>query len=194
VVSGATGGPSTLVLSLAAVHAAPSGPAFTVVLLLHVAAALIAMVTLVAGVAAAGRLLGTRSGPLPASVRTYFSPGENWAGRSLYLVPVFGFALVGLSGGAYSVGQPWVIAGLCLWVVAVGLAEVALWPAERQVRRALAAPAAVDGSAGVDGPGAAHPLHAAPDEAVRACRSVLWASAAVFAVLAAAMVVMFARP
>jgi hypothetical protein len=183
-----------LVRALGAVRAAPSSAAFTVVLLLHVAAALIGMVTLAVGAAAAGRLLATRHGPPPASVRSYFSPGENWAGRALYAVPVFGFALVGLSRGADSAGDTWVVAGLVMWIVAVALAEATLWPAERRVRRVLAAMGALDGSGVVDGPGAAGSPGAVPGEAVRACRTIVWSSAAVFAVLVAAMVVMFARP
>ena len=115
----------------------PSGPAYTVVLLCHVAAVLVGMVTMVAGAAFSLRLLAAGDGPVPPSVRSYFSPGTNWVGRVLYLVPVLGAALLAMSGGAYRVGSDWVLTGIGLWVTAIGLAEAVLWPAEQRVRRVL---------------------------------------------------------
>lgn len=174
--------------------ALPSGPAYTVVLLCHVAAVLVGMVTMAAGNAFALRLLAAGERPVPASVRSYFSPGANWAGRVLYLVPVFGAVLLALSGGAYRLGSAWVLCGTGLWVVAIGLAEAVLWPAEQRIRRALAAqevgapvPAAPAGGQ----PPAALP---APEAARAAARTLCLSSAAVLGVLVAAMVVMFAKP
>lgn len=158
-------------------HASPSGAAFTVVLLLHVAAALVGMITLVAGAIAAWRVLAAGDGQVPAPARSYFSPGPNWAGRSLYLVPVLGFVLIGLSGGDDAVGDAWVLIGLGLWVAAAAMAEAVLWPAERRVQRALAAGTV--------------PL---PAHARGACRVVCAAAALILCVLVTAMVVMFARP
>jgi hypothetical protein len=186
----------------AATHASPSGAAFTVVLVLHVAAVLVCMVVLVASTVAAARLITARPGPLPASVRAYFSPGVNWAGRTLYLVPVLGSVLIGLSGGRDSFVDTWVLIGLGLWTAAAGVAEAALWPAERRVQRALSAAgigagAGTGAGAGVGtGAGAGVGDGAAPvlDDARRACRVICASSATVFAVLVAAMVVMFARP
>jgi hypothetical protein len=158
----------------------PTGPAFTVVLVCHVAAVLLVLVVTVTGWVAAARVL-TAKGDLAPSIRSYFSPGVNWAGRTLYLVPVLGGALVVMSRGAYPIGAGWVDWGLGLWAAATTLAEGVLWPAERRVRRGLAAP-------GRDQP-------AASSDAVRdACRTMCAASAGVIALVAAAMVVMVARP
>lgn len=171
--------------------ALPSGPAYTAVLLCHVAAVLVGMVTMVAGAAFSARLLAAGDRPLAPSVRSYFSPGVNWVGRVLYLVPVFGAVLLGLSGGVYRPGAAWVLAGIGLWVVAVGLGEGVLWPAEQRVRRALAA-APVGPRPGEAA--AARLTDAAPVEARQAARRMLTSSLAVFAVLVAGTVVMVAKP
>ncbi|HTX62303.1 MAG TPA: hypothetical protein VMD28_01600 [Acidimicrobiales bacterium] len=170
---------------LAAVRT-PTGPAFTVVLVGHVASVLLALVVTAAGAVAAVRVLRAK-GDLSRSVRAYFSPGVNWAGRVLYLVPVFGAALVAMSGGAYGFGAAWVDWGIVLWVASAALAEAVLWPAERRVQRGLAS----TGSPAV--PGAVHgpPV---PDAARRACRTMCLATAGVVALIVAAMVVMFAKP
>jgi hypothetical protein len=162
---------------LAAAVRTPTGPAFTVVLVCHVAAALVALVALVAGAIAAARIL-TAKEDLPTSVRSYFSPGANWVGRVLYLVPVLGVALVGMSDGAYRYGDRWVGWGIGLWAVAAALAEAVVWPAERRVRRTLAA---------ADGP-------AVPSEVLSACRTMCAATAGIVALVIAAMVVMVAKP
>ncbi|MGH8979471.1 MAG: hypothetical protein ACRDWE_00415 [Acidimicrobiales bacterium] len=156
----------------------PSGPAYTVVLVCHVAAVLVGLVAAVASAVAGARVLGAGAAPLSASVRRYFEPGVNWAGRVLYLVPVFGAALIAMSDGAYPLGAGWVLAGIGLWVAATAVAEAVLWPAERRVQRALSVP---DASA------------VAPD-ARRACLAVCLAAATVVALVVAAMVVMVAKP
>lgn len=162
---------------LVVAEALPSGPAYTVVLLCHVAAVLVAMVTMVAGLAFALRILTAGDRPVPPSVRSYFSPGTNWAGRVLYLVPVFGAILLAMSGGAYRFASDWVLSGFGLWVVAIGLAEAVLWPAEQRVRRALAS--------------ATSPAVAAPR---RTARTVCVSSAVVLVMLVAGTVVMVAKP
>jgi len=169
--------PSGSMTQLAVSVRAPSGPAFTVVLVCHVAAVLVALVALVSGAIAAARLRHAR-GDLPQSVRSYFAPGTNWAGRVLYLVPAFGAALLAMSGGAYRPDAPWVEWGMGLWVAATLLAEGVVWPAERRIRRALAVP-------GEDG---------VPASARGPARTVCISSVAVVAILVAAMVVMVAKP
>jgi hypothetical protein len=155
----------------------PTGPAFTVVLVCHVAAVLLALLAVVVGAVAAARVLGTK-GELAPSVRSYFSPGVNWVGRVLYLVPVFGAVLLVLSGGAYRLGDVWVESGLGLWTAATALAEGVLWPAERRVQRSLAEE---------DEPGV-------PASARAACRVMCASSGGVVALVVAAMVVMFVKP
>lgn len=159
--------------------AAPSGVAYTAVLVCHVAAALGGMVGLTAGVVSAARLLRARGGAVPASVRAYFAPGTNWAGRVLWLVPVFGAALLAMSGGDYGPGQVWVVAGIGMWAGAVALCEGVQWRAERRIRAALRGIASDA---------------AAPPEVLVACRVVCVSGSAALAVLVAAMVVMTAKP
>jgi hypothetical protein len=71
---------------------------------------------------------------LPETLQRYFRPGVNWAGRTIYGIPVFGFALLGMSRGAYAVTDAWVLLGLVLFVAVALLAEWVLWPAERRVQ------------------------------------------------------------
>lgn len=173
--------------------ALPSGPAYTVVLLCHVASALVAMATMVAGIAFALRLLAAGDGPVPKSVRSYFSPGTNWVGRVLYLVPVFGFVLLAMSGGVYQPGSGWVLTGIALWAAATALAEAVLWPAEQRVRRTFAAahPPVVAAAPTHGSPEAATPVPAAVRQAAR---RVCLTSTAVLVMLVVAAAVMVAKP
>ncbi len=174
--------------------ALPAGPAYTVVLLCHVAAALVGMITMVAGIAFSIKLLAAGSRPVPAPVRSYFSPGTNWAGRALYLVPVLGAVLLGMSGGAYRLTSGWVLAGAGLWAASILAAELALWPAEQRVRRALAKAATEPEG---PPPGATEPAElpeGATSAATEAARLVVAWSVVVVALLGAAMVVMVVKP
>jgi len=119
----------------------PDGAAFDIVLLLHVACVLAGLATTATAAATARRMrrhAGT-SAPLPEALRRYFRPGVNWAGRTVYGIPVFGFALLAMSQGAYALGDGWVLAGLVLFVLLAVVAEVAMWPAERRLQHALTA-------------------------------------------------------
>jgi hypothetical protein len=122
------------------VHQQPDGPAFDVVLILHVGCVVVGLTTTVVGAVNAARLrtLLRTATPLPDTVRRYFRPGVNWVGRSIYGIPIFGFALLGLSHGAYGLGDGWVLGGLAIFVGVVLLAEGALWPAERRLQVSLA--------------------------------------------------------
>lgn len=124
---------------MSGVHHQPDGPAFDVVLLLHVGCVVVTLVTLVAGIATAIRVrtLLRASAPFPDPVVRYFRPGVNWAGRSIYGVPLAGFGLLALSHGAYSLRDGWVMAGLVIIVGAVLVTECALWPAERRLQVSL---------------------------------------------------------
>jgi uncharacterized membrane protein len=144
-------------VKISGVHHQPDGPAFDLVLLLHVGCVVVGLVTLVASAAAAGRLralLRQPDDPLPETVARYFRPGVNWAGRAVYGIPVFGFVLLALSHGAYALRDGWVMSGLLVFVVVVLVAEGLLWPAERRLQVVLAprlaGGAAVDPSAGRD--------------------------------------------
>lgn len=149
--------------------------AYDIVLLAHVLSALVGLGTVAVAGAYAWALL--RSGPQSASesVRRYYRPGVNWAGRVLVLVPVLGIALIAMSQGDWSFSDGWVVAGLMLWTVAVAVAEGVLWPAERRLQSAV-----VDPSTGTD---------------VRAtCLQVVGTAGGVAVVLVVAMVVMVVKP
>jgi uncharacterized membrane protein len=136
-------------------HNQPSGAAYDVVLLLHVACVVVGVVTIATAAATARRLdrLARSAAPLPEPVRRYFRPGVNWAGRTIYGIPVFGFVLLGMSHGAYAVTDGWVLSGLVLFVVVALLAEGVLWPAERRLQQIVSAagtPAALSRSVTAD--------------------------------------------
>src|SRR6185437_10037276 len=125
---------------MSAVHQ-PGGAAYDIVLLLHVACVVVGLVTTTAAAATASRLrrVVRSPGPLPDPLRRYFRPGVNWAGRAIYGIPVFGFALLGMSHGAYALTDAWVLIGLVLFVLLALVAECVLWPAERRLQHAVAA-------------------------------------------------------
>jgi uncharacterized membrane protein len=139
---------------MSAMHHQPSGAAFDVVLLLHMACVLIGLVTTITAAATASRLrrLLAADAPIPDVLHRYFRPGVNWAGRAIYGIPVFGFALLAMSNGAYTLGDGWVLAGLVLFVAAAALCEAVLWPAERRVQSAVSEAGADAGCPGVPGP------------------------------------------
>jgi hypothetical protein len=121
------------------VHHQPDGPAFDIVLIAHVGCVVATLATLVAGATTASRLRTVLRGgaALPDAVVRYFRPGVNWVGRSMYGIPVFGFLLLALSHGAYSLHDGWVVAGLSILVGMVLVGEGVLWPAERRLQGSL---------------------------------------------------------
>jgi uncharacterized membrane protein len=125
---------------MSAMHHQPDGAAFDIVLLLHVGCAVAGLVTTAAAAATATRLrrILRASTPLPEPLRRYFRTGVNWAGRTIYGIPVFGLALLAMSQGAYALGDGWVLAGLVLFAAVALLAEGVLWPAERRLQAAVA--------------------------------------------------------
>jgi uncharacterized membrane protein len=172
-------------------HNQPSGAAFDVVLLLHVACVVVGIVTIATAAATARRLgrLTRTTAPLPETLQRYFRPGVNWAGRTIYGIPVFGFALLGMSRGAYAVTDAWVLLGLVLFVAVALLAESVLWPAERRLQHAVAA--AVTPTAGPE----AGPPPVALSEAVTADAARMErAASGALVLLAAATVLMIAQP
>jgi hypothetical protein len=118
----------------AAAHGTPTGAAFDLVLILHVGFMLVGLASVLATGIEAWR---ARRGPDAASapsVARYFRPGINWPGRSLYLVLVLGLVLVAMSRGSYDFSDPFVQIGLILWITAISLAEMVVWPGERQLQ------------------------------------------------------------
>jgi uncharacterized membrane protein len=110
--------------------------AYDIVLLAHV----LSVVASFGVVAVAGSysLALRRPGPPSETVRRYYRPGVNWAGRALFLVPVLGVALVSMSGGDWSYREGWVLDGIALWAATALVAELVLWPGERSLQSAAA--------------------------------------------------------
>jgi hypothetical protein len=154
--------------------------AYDVVLLAHVLAALVGLGAVV--VAGAYALALRSSGPGSDAVRRYYRPGVNWAGRVLFLIPVLGVVLMAMSGGDWTFSDAWITIGLMLWAAVALVAEMALWPAERRLQVAVAAPSTV---------GDLHPMTA---ELRGECLRVAGMSAGLSAILVAAVVVMVAKP
>lgn len=168
----------------------PSGAAFDIVLLLHVLCVLIGGGTVVVAAIQAARLARVATpDDLPDGVATYYTPGTNWAARTLFGVPVFGFVLLAMSRGDYHLGDGWVLGGLALWLAAAGVSESYLWPAERRLAHELegwAAPVP-------PGPGAAANLGDPRPWRART-RGVYWAAVGVVVTLLVATGLMFTRP
>ncbi len=122
-------------------HHQPDGAAFDIVLLLHVGCVVVGFVTTATAGAVATRLRRLLGSPVPLSepLRRYFRPGVNWAGRTIYGIPVFGFALLAMSDGAYALGEAWVLGGLALFAGVALVGEGVLWPAERRLQVAVTA-------------------------------------------------------
>jgi hypothetical protein len=170
----------------------PSGAGYDIVLLLHVAAVVVSLLAVVVCGVQAARVLALGPGrPVPETLLGYYRPGVNWAGRTLHLVPVLGFALVAMSRGTYGLDDAWVLAGLLVWLGAAGLAEGVLWPAERRVQAHLAAARPVVASPGDE----AAPVRPGADEGCRRdCRIQSATASLVVVLLIVAIVLMVGKP
>jgi hypothetical protein len=169
-----------------------TGPAYDLLVVLHVLSAVVGFGAVgVTGAYAAG----ARSTPEPrrdVRLRRYFSPGRNWAERSLLLTPVLG-AIVLVSGDRGAAAQPWPWIGLACWAAAAAIATAWNWPAEHRVQTWLAGGAALEGPAG--SPGTASVPGAGDLESFREdCRRLEWGATAISLLFLAAVVVMVAQP
>jgi hypothetical protein len=172
---------------MSAMHHQPAGAAFDIVLLLHVGCVVVGIVTTATAAATASRLrrLLEASLPLPEPLRRYFRPGTNWAGRTIYGIPVFGLALIAMSQGAYALGQGWVLGGLAIFAILAYLGEGVLWPAEQRLQAALAEKSHGGDEAGGGDPGEIVARHATV---------VSRAAAVALVLLVAGTVLMIAQP
>ncbi len=146
--------------SVAMLSASTTSPGYDLVLLAHVLSAVVGLVALSVAAGSALALRGAlrRGGPVPEALARYYRPGVNWAGRVLFLVPVFGIVLLVMSGGQWGFADTWVSAGMAVWAVVAMTAEAALWPEERRLQLVVAAVAATadvasEGAAGGTGDG-----------------------------------------
>jgi len=171
--------PSLAVVLGATARPVPEGPAYSVLLVLHIGAAFISFGTVALTGLQAFRARRGPDQPGAEALRRYFRPGANWVGRVLYAVPVLGFALVADSDGAFATGDGWVLAGLVLWLAAAVVAEAVVWPGERRIQLLV--------SNQWDDPSSAGALRLE-------CRRVAAASAALMAVFLVAVVIMVGKP
>ena len=118
----------------------PRSAAFDLILLIHVAAAIVSLVVVIASWAAARALLSATPGSSwPESGARYFREGPEVAGRALYLVPLSGFVLLAMSQGSFEVTDLFVLLGLGAWVIAIGAAEHLIFSSSKQLATTIAA-------------------------------------------------------
>ncbi|MEY2569956.1 MAG: hypothetical protein QOE63_306 [Acidimicrobiaceae bacterium] len=60
------------------------------------------------------------------------------AEKAIYLVPIFGLALVGMSDSAWEFSQTWVWLSLVLYVVGVGVSHSVMFPSAKKMNELLA--------------------------------------------------------
>jgi hypothetical protein len=165
-----------------------SGPAYDLLLVAHVVVALVGFGAIAAAGIAASSSLRCDDPANDASVRRFFKKGRDWPARMILLVPVLGLALLlGGDRSAESAAWPWV--GLCIWVVAAGVASGICWPAEHAAQTALGELAVAAG--GEDADGAAESLVA---EFRASCRRMELATGAISVCFVAAVAVMIVQP
>jgi hypothetical protein len=186
-------------MKMSGVHAQPQGPAFDIVLLLHVGCVVAGLATVVTSAATAARLrrLLRVGRSLPEAVLRYFRPGVNWGGRLLYGIPIFGFALLAMSHGAYALSDSWVASGLAVFVVVVVLAEGVLWPAERRIQASVSsgsATATTSESAPGEGSAAEPDARGVSTPVLRDAQLVVWSAAVALVLLLVGTVLMVAQP
>jgi hypothetical protein len=122
-----------------------TAPLYTVVLLAHVISGLLGFgVVMATGIQANG-LRRAVPGTVPDRLVRFFRPGTNWAAFILFLVPVFGIALLVLSRGHFRADAPWVLAGIACWTIAALAAIRGVWPAERRLQALVGAAVAPSG-------------------------------------------------
>lgn len=188
----------TLPATLAAVHSVPKGAVYSILLLLHVASAVVGFGALAMTGVQARRARRGPAGAGSEGVRRFFRPGINWAARTLYAVPVFGFALISSSAGAFSTKDGFVIAGLILWALATVVAEVVVWPGERRIQEVVSSTwdttGPTDRGRADMGQTRERPAPDADARFARDCRRVALACGLLSGVFIAAVILMVAQP
>lgn len=151
-------------------------PLYDTVVLVHVLGAIFGFGSLaMTGVFAA--IARGRAGANSSAVRRYFSGSTNWASRTIYSVPILGFALLAMSDNGFRLDEAWVVMSLAIWIGAVGLAQLVIWPGERAIAEAAQAPA----------------TQAAPG-LKEVCTRVMAAAAGEVALFVVSLVIMLAKP
>lgn len=178
-----------------AVRAVPTGVLYSTLLLLHVLCAVVGFGTMVVTGVQSGRARRGPRAPGAEGVRRYFRPGVNWAGRTLYGVPGFGFGLIAASKGAFDAGDGFVVVGLTVWLVSAVLAEVVVWPGERRIQSELTERWGPAAATAAETAATASAATSADDRSLdRDCRNVAAAAAVLGVLFLAATVIMIGKP
>lgn len=109
--------------------------AYDLVFLVHILAAVAAIVVFIAMRVAA---LGVMRGADARTQALRFPQRRNWAARLLHLLPITGFIMVSSGGRSVSLSHAWVIVGLLCYLAAAGHLEARTLPEERLVAAAIA--------------------------------------------------------
>ena len=118
----------------------PKSTIYDVVLLVHIGVGIIALISMVVSSVAARSLRKAHAGaPWPQGGARYFSPGPDLVGRTLYLIPLSGAALIGLSHQAITYHDAFVVIGLLLWALVAVTAELAVFKPGDRLRALLEA-------------------------------------------------------
>jgi hypothetical protein len=126
-----------------------SEPAGGILLIAHIVAAFTAYGALSA-TGTFARLARSARDPFgDARLRRFFKPGHNLASRVLYAVPLLGFGIL-LTDPHTEFSRPYPWIGLGIWVVSIGVATGALWPAERALQAVIASGGGSDSRARLD--------------------------------------------
>jgi len=105
--------------------------AYEVVKTLHILLAIVGFGTvMLAGIY--GKAAGTRLGPVGRGIAETNAKANKVAEYCIYLVPLLGFALIGMSDKAYTFKQTWVTVSIGLYVLALVGSLVVLQPAEKR--------------------------------------------------------------
>ncbi|MDA8081671.1 MAG: hypothetical protein M0Z96_08705 [Actinomycetota bacterium] len=108
-------------------------PIYDLFLLAHIVAAI--------GGFGANGLAGIYAGQLyptaSDSATRYFTSPRFIAEKLIYLVPVFGLIMIGVSRGTSELVRPWVLTGIAAWIAAIAVAHSLVWPSERRIAKLI---------------------------------------------------------
>jgi hypothetical protein len=160
-----------------------SRPAYDLLLIAHVIAAVIGFGAIAAAGWAASAARRSADPGGDEAVRRFFKKGRDWPARAIFLVPLLGLGLL-FGGDRSDVHTAWPWIGLSLWLIATGLASGRCWPAERAAQDALAE--LVDsGSAAAEG---------TLEAFRRSCRTMELSVGAISVCFVAAVAIMILQP
>ena len=84
-------------------------------------------------------LMGYRAitDPLGEATVRYFSPGLGLADGAIFVVPVFGVALVVIRWREFHTHPMWIWIGVVMWVFGVGVYLARVWPTQVRIKKIL---------------------------------------------------------